>query len=607
MILKKLFLFLLISLSLTLSSQTTNKQDLDEIIINSTRIEVPFSKSSKNISIINIDDIKKSSVTNLTDLLQNITGIDIVKRGVNGMQSDIKIRGGNFQQTLILIDGFKVEDPQTGHHTMNMMIPLENIERIEIIKGASARIFGQNAFSGAINIVTKKINSDNVSIDANYGSFTYLKGGITASKQFKKSSYQINFSHQQSDGYRLNTDFKNNNIFLKSVFETKNQPIKLIASFANRDFGAQYFYTSPASNFNEYEETQTSLVGVSTKYLFPNLTLKPKIYWKRNQDMFLLKRNEPTFSRNFNISNKVGVELNSSYKSNIGITGVGVDLAKVSLASNNLGNQDRTMFNAFIEHRYVTKNKKIDFTPGVSMSYFSDFGVNYFPGLDVGFKINSKTQLFWNVGSSYRVPTYTEMYINIPNFLSGNENIKPEKAFTQEIGYKYNTKAFKVNTSVFYRVSNDLIDYVKETAASTFSKAENLRTIKTKGFEISGAYNFNILKHTQQFKLAYTFLEDDYKSVSVFKSRYLLNNTIKHHFTTSLNTQFIKYFKQSISYRYIERPINKYHVLDAKISSDFKRINFFIIANNILNANYYEKEFIPMPKSNFEVGLKYVF
>ena len=115
--------------------------------------------SSRTISIITIEDIKNSPATNLVELLQQEAGVDIRRQGVYGMQSDLYIRGGGFDQTLLLIDGIKSEDPQTGHHTLNIALPLEVIKRIEIIKGPAARIFGQNSFTGAINIVTKS-NAD---------------------------------------------------------------------------------------------------------------------------------------------------------------------------------------------------------------------------------------------------------------------------------------------------------------------------------------------------------------------------------------------------------------------------------------------------------------
>ena len=116
---------------------------------------MPFSKNYRSIEIINSSQIRESGVSNIIDLLQQSTGLDIRRRGAGGVQADLYIRGGGFDQTLLLIDGMKMDDSQTGHHTLNMLIPVHLIERVEIIKGPAARIFGQNAFSGAINIVTK--------------------------------------------------------------------------------------------------------------------------------------------------------------------------------------------------------------------------------------------------------------------------------------------------------------------------------------------------------------------------------------------------------------------------------------------------------------------
>ncbi|MCF6279516.1 MAG: TonB-dependent receptor [Flavobacteriaceae bacterium] len=586
------------------SQENSQIEQLDSVIISSSRIDIPFKESSRTIEVITAAQIEKSPSNNVADLLQNVAGIDVRRRGVDGMQSDIYIRGGHFNQTLILIDGIKTEDPQTGHHTMNMMIPLENIERIEIIKGPAARIFGQNAFLGAINIVTKKHVKNNLSIDLKTGSYKRAFVGVTGALNFEKSSHQVHFSNNTSDGYRTNTDFKNQNYFVKSSLKTKNEPINILASFAERKFGANNFYTNSPS-FNEYEETQTSLVGVSTKFVKNNFTIKPKVYWKRNQDMFLLRREDPSFSRNFNISNKIGAEVNTSYKSKLGTTGIGVDFAKVSLASNNLGDQDRTQFNTFIEHRFLLADNKLDITPGVSLNYFSDFDFNAFPGLDIGYKINDKLKVYGNIGVSYRIPTYTELYINIPNFLSGNDALKPEKALAEEIGIKYSSSNFKVGSAFFRREAKDLIDYVKETATSTVFLAQNLRKITTTGFEVNTSYKFKINDQIQNIKLGYTFLEDDYHDTNVFSSRYLLNTSIKHHFTASFDFELFKALQPSISYRYVERPTNSYTIVDAKLSAKIKQFAIFITGNNIFNTEYSEENNIPMPKGNVLFGLKY--
>ena len=118
------------------------------------------------------------------------------------MQADLYIRGGSFDQTLLLIDGIKVEDPQTGHHTMNMTLPLEVIEKIEITKGSAARIYGQNAFNGAINIITKKDIENNISLGLASGSFDQKRGSITIQKEYKNSNLLFNYNRKESEGYR---------------------------------------------------------------------------------------------------------------------------------------------------------------------------------------------------------------------------------------------------------------------------------------------------------------------------------------------------------------------------------------------------------------------
>ena len=603
---KTIILITLLTSVFSFAQESPKQEELDSIIITSSRIDLPFSKNSRTITVITSEDIKKSTATNVADLLQTVAGIDVRRRGIDGMQSDIYIRGGHFNQTLILIDGIKTEDPQTGHHTMNMMIPLENIQRIEIIKGPAARIFGQNAFLGAINIVTKQNVENSIALDLKTGSYDRAFIGVTVAANLKKSSHQIQFSNNTSDGYRDNTDFKNQNYFIKSSIKTKNEPIQVLATFAERKFGANNFYTNSPS-FNEYEETQTSLVGVSTQFVKNNLVIKPKLYWKRNQDMFLLKREDPSFSRNFNISNKVGAEVNASYTSKIGITGFGVDVAKISLSSNNLGDQNRTMLNVFLEHRFSLANNKLDITPGVSLNYFSDFDFHAFPGLDIGYKFTDQLKIYGNVGYSYRIPTYTELYVNIPNFLSGNDALNPERALAEELGVKYTTDNFQVSSAFFRREAEDLIDYVKENESSPFFLAQNLRKITTNGFEINSSYNFKIQGNSQKISLGYTFLEDDYHDANVFASRYLVNTSIKHQFTANLDFALFKLLQPSISYRYVERPTNSYNIIDAKMTAKFKSFSIFVLANNIFNTSYSENDFVSMPKGNMLFGINYNF
>tara|TARA_B110000027_G_scaffold29454_1_gene32388 strand:+ start:554 stop:2359 length:1806 start_codon:yes stop_codon:yes gene_type:complete len=594
--------FLVLCISLQAFSQEKT-QELDSIVINSTRISLPFKKNSRTINIITAKDIKNSAATNVADLLQQVTGVDVRRRGTGGGQSDLYIRGGGFDQTLLLIDGIKMDDAQTGHHSMNAALPIEVIERIEIIKGPAARIFGQNAFTGAINIVTKKRLNNKVSINVEAGSFGQLNGSVTLGKETENSSIIAHVGALTSDGYRNNSDYNNQNYFLKGIFNKKKQPIEVIATFFDKKFGAENFYTTNVT-FNEYEETQNSLIGVSTTFKSNKFNVIPRIYWRRGQDMFLLRRDDPGFYRNFHITNKIGVETNASYTSDIGITGFGVDFSRFSIQSNNLGERVRTMANFFLEHRF--KSGSFDITPGIAATYFSDFKFNAFPGLDIGVQISDKVRLYGNVGYTFRAPTFTDLYYSDPA-TSGNPNLEPEKAFAQEIGLKYSDDKFSGSLAIFNRDSEDLIDYVRQNTSVNIFTAANIAEVSTQGIEFESAYNFKMNNYNQTITFGYTYLNDDILDQNKDLSRYSLN-TLKHQLITRFTSQLFKNVRQNIIYKHAERTVGtSYNVWDASLIVDFNKFTFSLTANNIFNAEYVESGFVQMPPSNVLVGLRYGF
>ncbi|WP_127137313.1 TonB-dependent receptor plug domain-containing protein [Flagellimonas oceanensis] len=578
---------------------------LSEVVVTANRINLPFKENSRTINIITSNDIKNSAAVNVTDLLQQVVGVDIRRRGTGGSQADLYIRGGGFDQTLLLIDGVKMDDAQTGHHTMNAALPLEVIERIEIIKGPAARVFGQNAFAGAINIITKKNLDNSVSLNVEAGSFGQLNGSATAGVDTENSTHIIHVGRMTSEGYRNNSDYDNGNYYLKSVFNKNAQPIQMTATFLERNFGAENFYTTNPT-FHEYEETQNSLLALSTTFKNNKLRIQPRIYWKRNQDLFLLRRNEPSFYRNMHISNKIGVETNASYASKLGITGFGVELSQIYLRSNNLGSRNRFMSNVFLEHRFSIADNKLDITPGVALTYFSDFKLRAFPGLDIGYNLTNTFKVYGNIGYTYRIPTYTDLYYNDP-VTSGNTDLEPEEAFAQELGLKYTTPEFNASVAVFNRDADNLIDFIRNDVSEDVFTATNITEVNTKGLELDAAYNFKFKDFTQTLSVGYAFLDDNILDQNEELSRYSLN-TLKHQYTTRLSTQLFKNVRQNIIYKYAERTTGQtYNVWDASLVIKVKKAEFTITANNIFDADYIESGFIPMPPSNVLFGLRYSF
>ena len=601
---KLLFIAFLALYMTSFSQEKKEVQELDTVLIKSTRIDLPFKENSRTITVITSKDIENSAATNVADLLQQVAGVDVRRRGTAGSQADLYIRGGGFDQTLLLIDGIKMDDAQTGHHTLNAALPIEVIERIEIIKGPAARVFGQNAFTGAINIVTKKKLSNTVSANIEAGSFGQINRSITVGKEYENTSIIAHVGVLQSNGYRHNSDYENKNYLLKGIFNKKEQPIEVIATFFDKKFGANGFYASAAAT-EQYEETQSSLFGVSTTFRSEKFKVTPRVYWKRGQDDYVYIRDNPSVYRNLHITNKVGVETNASYTSDLGVTGFGIDVSRVFISSNNLGNRNRTMANLFLEHRFKLADGQIDITPGVAVTYFSDFKFHAFPGLDIGYQLSDNLKAYGNLGVTYRIPTYTDLYYNDRNTI-GNPDLDPEEAFAQEIGLKYNSGRFTTSVAIFNRDASNLIDFIRPDVTSKYV-ATNIAKVNTKGFEFNADYRFKLNEFNQTLSFGYNFLEDDILDQNKELSRYSLN-TLKHQFITRFTSKLFKNVRQNIIYKHAERTVGtSYNVWDASVIVDVQEFSFTVTANNIFDAAYIESGFVPMPTSNVLFGLRYNF
>ena len=581
------------------------EEKLTEVVISSSRLEIPLSQNSHSIQIISADQIKQSGVTNVVDLLQQVAGIDIRRRGVGAAQADLYIRGGTFDQTILLIDGIKMEDAQTGHHTLNFIPPPEVIERIEIVKGPAARTFGQNAFTGAINIITKKDIAKSISLGLQQGSYDQTNGNIMLGSSNEKTSVIGFASKNTSDGYRYNTDYDQNHIFIKSTFFKHKLPLDLITSFSSRKFGGNGFYANPDA-IDQYEETQASLVALSTRVNKGEWIFKPKIYWRRGQDMYEFVRGKPEIYRNLHITNKVGVAFDASVISDLGNVGMGFDISRVAISSNNLGERERTLMNLFIEHRFYLLDKLIDITQGLAANYYSDFKWNAFPGIDLGLNLSPNFKLYSNLGFTYRVPTFTDLYYT-DRTTTGNADLLPEEAFSKEVGMRLTQPSYSLSVAYFDRSSSNLIDYVKKTDTALW-KAENIQRLDTQGidFEFSTNFEFKAIKH--RLKIGYSYLENSLRDITFDFSKYVINNALKHHWVTSYNTTIFEKITTALVYKYAERTGgNSYRVLDFNAQWNLKPFELSVSFNNILNEVYSETNLIPMPKGNGLFGVRYTF
>ena len=543
------------------------------------------------------------------DLLQQVSGIDIRRRGVPGTQADLYIRGGGFDQTLLLIDGMKMDDIQTGHHTLNLLLPIQLIERIEIIKGPASRIFGQNAFNGAINIVTKSLPKfdkkqfEMLVSNPTFGSFKQFGFLINSRLSLKeKFSAQLTFSRSKSDGYRYNTDYSNDFFFFKSEIKTQKNPIIITSGFTEKKFGANGFYASPSAT-DQYEETQASFLGISTLLGSEKFLVRPKLYWRRGQDEYIYIRNNPSVYRNLHKTNKIYLDFSFSKLFESSRLNFGIDLSNSSISSNNLGDHNRFTTSLYADYTFKTKDNKLSFSPGLSISNFSDMSTHFFPGIDVGFDVNEKINLYANYGKTYRIPTYTDLYYSDRNTI-GNPDLNPEHAITNEIGIKYSNENIDVSSSFFIRKSSNIIDYVKQSEQDKW-EATNIRNLDTNGFDLNFLYKISL---HNSLRLGYTYLFDKSYVSDVNYSRYAINS-LRHQLNTRLALKYSNKITHTLINRFGERSNKVSHIVyDSNLKYQLSENSYFFInVNNIFNEEYYETNLVPMPGRNFLIGFKSYF
>ena len=590
---------LIVSIALLglISNATAQEKNIDEVTITGKLMDLPLKKSSVNVTIIDKTQIQNSAAQSVEEVLAYYTGMDIRKRGANGIQTDLSIRGSSFEQVLLLVNGIRMADSQTGHNSMNLPFDLATVEKIEILKGTAARGFGNGAYAGVINIITKANSKNNLIVSGEGGDFKSYAYGAASNFGTEKFRNFIQVNNSESDGYRYNTDYKIKNIWYQNNLAIKDGNLKLMAGIQEKKFGANGFYASPAFK-DQYEEVQVSLVSaIFEKKLSENINFNAKTSWRRAQDMYLFLRNNPSYYRNLHIGNNVGVDISANFKSKLGITGIGADLRKEFLASNNLGSRERFVSQAFLEHHFSLFNENLNISPGISWTKFSD-GKDYFlPGIDISYN-EDNNKFYVNFAKVNRIPTYTDLYY-VSRAEQGNPNLKAETAWSGEFGYQYQEGQNYLKYSMFWRKTENAIDWQKASPTSLWT-AQNIGTLEIKGFEVEANHQVN---HWLGYSFGYTYLDNQNLDKAI-ASRYSLDN-LRHQFVAKLRNNF-KGLSNELIYRYNERVnLGSYNLLDDKISYQFKNFNVYVLVNNITNSDYIETSLVPMPGRWFHAGFTY--
>ncbi|MFN5422167.1 MAG: TonB-dependent receptor plug domain-containing protein [bacterium] len=489
-------------------------------------------ETGRNITIIRQEDIHNMPANSLDELLKFIPGIEVQQRGPQGAQSDIVIRGGTFQQVLVVIDGSRLNDPLTGHFNSYIPIHPSEIERIEILKGAASAVFGPDAVGGVIHIITKnfqrKYMEEGHSLQAQIqpGSMGMLNTSMRARVQGKKSFFSLGYQQQKADGPVLrgtNGFFNNRNIVLSTgkVFN-RGWSVLLRGAVDRRAFNAQNFYTSFLSD-TANEKVNSTWQQLLISHQKEKSRLDIIASGKQLEDTYYFR---PSSIPNNNKTQIYSVQINNTYKLTDRTTWIaGVQSISKRIRSNDRGNHDHLHTGVFSILTHTLPSSIV-----LSESIRADWDQSYkwvlIPQLNIAWS-PSKITLRSSIGRSIRDADFTERFNNYNKSLVtggsiGNPSLNAEKAWNMEFGIDASiTSSIEFKSTIFKRSQTNLIDWFptafadmprRENLSPTgnFALASNIASVNTKGveFDLFGVHQWNS-KHRLRWNTGFVWLNSE--------------------------------------------------------------------------------------------------
>ena len=622
---------------------------LEEVAVTGSRAPLQLGQSARIVTVLDSLTIQSLPVVTINDLLKYAVGVDVRQRGVEGMQTDISIRGGSFDQIAILLNGVNISDPQTGHNAADFPVDVSLIERIEILEGPASRVYGTSSLLGAINIITKNAlptgdkpgegGRSQGEVSAHLDGGSYLTFGAGAGTSIRTGDWHnsLSLSYSRSNGYTrsaagaLNGDFQS----VKAFYRGGYKELFWQAGVSLKDFGSNTFYSARFDEQFEHTLKTFAAIGADAKAGF--LHIKPLIYWNHGQDRFELFRGKPeAYPFNHHRTNVFGVNLGAWFETIAGRTAFGAEFRNEDIASTNLGEPltrpdgvygvglNRSQLAFYAEHN-VTLNwftASVGLTAARNTGSSEKFGV--YPGADLSFRFLNDWKVYLNYNASYRVPTFTELYYSVGGH-QADKNLKSEKMHAAEIGIKYLRPGFRAIISVWYHYGMDLIDWIKETPEADWKSVNHTR-LHAIGQELTLRLDFPQLlgwSFWQNVQIAYSHIDQRKDVGENIQSLYALNH-LRHKLIVQTDIRLWSRLFLNVSCRWQERegtyerydgltPTGEFvsyepcTFLDAQLSWNADSFRVYFQADNLLNKRWYDLGNVPQPGIWLRLGASYTF
>ncbi|MFR9586121.1 MAG: TonB-dependent receptor [Rikenellaceae bacterium] len=554
----------------------------------------------------------------LESALRLSPSIDVRERGGKGIQTDLSIRGGSFDQTMVLLNGINFTDARTGHQTHSLPIDIESVAGIDLIDGIS----GVGAYAGAINFRTAPTEPNYGRVELGGGEYGYAYANLSGAYSTDRLTLYGVGSYRSSDGYRDNTDFENLNGYLRATYDSKGAGFfDMQVGAQQREFGANGFYS--LSYPNQREATETYLSSLRWFKSWGDFTLNSSASFRKNFDRFELIAGSPdVVPYNYHMTNNLGAELWGDYVWVAGQTTVGVDYTFNEIYSSVLGEAmaeakgnytkyaDRNVVNGYLRH---TKQwGKIGASGSVGLSS-TPYGTTPLWSASVNYRPCEPLFVEAGVTGSMRLPTFTDLYYTATGYV-GNENLVPEEAVTYRINSCYTLSQWSFSAQVYLREGRNVIDWVKADADADWQSMQ-ITELTTLGTELSAAYSTEGL--VKQLGVSYGHISMDKDSgsmISKYATDYMRHKasgdvilSLPLNLTLALTAS--AYVREG-NYTSAEGTIEEYEpyfLLDGRLAWQSGKVRLYLDATNITSTEYFDYGGLVMPGAWVTLGGSFTF
>lgn len=450
------------------------------VLVTGTAVPIPLAEADRDVSALPVTLAERPLFDSWFDLLQLDPGLDLRQRAPGGFIADLSIRGATFGQTLVLLNGVRLNDAQTGHFNLDLPVPLDMISGLEVMKGSGSTLYGSDAIGGVVNVITRPVETPSLRILTAVGNFGTNQQHLLGAFGGPRLSQEVAVARDFSSGFAPDRDYRNLAVSSLTSVRPRWGAAGLLLAYSDRPYGADRFY----GPYPSWERTKTWFASLHQDL---GRHTEAGFAFRRHTDLFVLFRDRPRiYTNRHSLESWQGDLRRHEDLPAHAVLSYGVEGLADSITSTNLGVRSRTRGSGYVFYD-IRALRRFGFSAGLREEVYGSRQVATSPSLSGAAWLSARLKLRASASRAFRLPSYTDLYYSDPAN-RGNPNLRPESATSYEAGLDaYARPHLRASFTVFQRRSTDGIDYVRPAGTAVW-QATNFDRLHFTGVEAAAVY-----------------------------------------------------------------------------------------------------------------------